>query len=507
MPRRQSASGDVGMNNRRKNFTASQSKNTSRHLRTATLGTHMPRRSSGPSNAESMGFSSPRKQKRAARGFVDTILPTTTSRESSSQYSRRVSRREYTQDIQHRARMRRIIAAAVCLVFVVCIAGGVGIATFLGSLDSKLGLKNSDAAAALVTAGDASVFYAVVSADLDLAGSPGAVDGPDALALVRVDKNARKVSLVSIPPQVQTSLKDGKTHPIREAATLEGDASLVRAIASLADIDVSHFVKIDAAGIVSLVDSLGGIEVHVAEEVDDPAAGDVYLSPGTQVLTGQAALTFLRASNFTKGMDTQTANQRAFLTALSLRLLGEGTFDLASTVDKANGAFGTDVKATDAFSLADTLRGMEASSVLGALMPGYETTRDNVDYFVVSSDAWLAMMARMEAGETPETSDTPPTVDPSSFSLTVRNGAGITGAATQMTEMLTGLGFNVTEKGNTDVDVYNDTLVVYKDEASAAAAQTVVEALGVGRTVSGSSFYTFNTDVLLILGKDWKPTV
>ena len=29
---------------------------------------------------------------------------------------------------------------------------------------------------------------------------------------------------------------------------------------------------------------------------------------------------------------------------------------------------------------------------------------------------------------------------------------------------------------------------------------------GIGRTVAGAGFYTFDTDVLVVLGKDWKPT-
>ena len=182
-----------------------------------------------------------------------------------------------------------------------------------------------------------------------------------------------------------------------------------------------------------------------------------------------------------------------------------GPFDFLTTIDKADGAFGTDVSAADALSLAEAMRGTEATSVMGALVPGYETTRDGVEYYAASSKAWTAMMELVDAGENPVTDQEAPTVDPSSFTLTVRNGGGITGAAAQMSETLTGLGFVVQGTGNTDTDVYNETLVVYNDDANEAAAQTVVSALGMGRTVAGGGFYTFDTDVLLIVGKDWKP--
>ena len=470
------------VNKRKQGLTQARAKLTSHRMRSATVGTHVPRRSSRHMNGEAVGFSSPRKRKRAARGIVETILPVTSSGESSSQYARRVSRREFAQDIQRKARIRRIVAIAVCLLGAVAVAAAVGVATFFGSLDAKLGLKDSDAASALVAPkADAKAFYTVVSADLDAPGSANATDGPDAIALVRVDEETRAVTVVSIPPTLQVSLKDGKKHPLREASTQEGDAALVSAVA-------------DFAG------------VNVAEEVDDPNAGDAYLPAGAQTLDGAQALTFLRASNFSNGLEVQAANQRELLTALSLRLLGEGRLSFLATLDNVGGSFQTDLSAAAALSVADALRGVDSSSVYGALVPGYETARDGASSYAVSSDAWKSMMELVAAGSEPVVEQTAPQVDPGSFTITVRNGSGVTGGAGQIADALKDRGFDVTETGNTDTYVYDETLVVYNDDAFEAAAETVVASLGLGRTVPGAGFYTFDTDVLVVLGKDWKPT-
>ena len=96
-------------------------------------------------------------------------------------------------------------------------------------------------------------------------------------------------------------------------------------------------------------------------------------------------------------------------------------------------------------------------------------------------------------------------VDPASFTITVRNGAGITGAASQMADQLRAGGFNVADIGNTDSPVYDETLVIYKDPAFEQAAQSVASALTSGRVVNGGDYYTFDTDVLVVLGADWKP--
>lgn len=496
---------------RRKGFSSSQLKLTSARMHSATYGTHVPKRgrtSSGHMNADSVGFSNMRKNKRAARGTVDTLLPSTATRESSSEYSRRVGRREFTQEIQRRARVRRIVALAVCILAAVAVAVGVGMAVFTGSLNAKIGLVDSNVQGSLVAPSqDAQAFYTVVVADLDAGGSATSLgDGPDAIMLVRVDEAARAVSAVSIPANLSVTLSDGKAHQLREAEGMGGDAALVSAVASFAGVDIAHFVKLDAAGITALVDGLGGVEVTVSEEVDDPAAGDVYLEAGAQTLDGKSALTLLRASNFKGGLDTQAANQESLLVGVSLRLLGQNTPDFLSRLDSLGSTFGTDMPVSDVTSLADGMRGIDGTDVVGALVPGYETTRDGTVYYVASSDAWSAMMQRMKAGDSSLVSTSEVVaVDPGSFTITVRNGAAIDGGASQMAESLRNQGFNVADVGNTDTAVYSETLVVYNDDRFEGAAQTVVDALGSGRTVAGAGYYTFSTDVLVVLGKDWAP--
>ena len=98
------------------------------------------------------------------------------------------------------------------------------------------------------------------------------------------------------------------------------------------------------------------------------------------------------------------------------------------------------------------------------------------------------------------------TVDPGSFTIEIRNGANITGAATTTANALTSKGFKIEGTGNADQQVYEQTLVIYDNDKGAEQAQTVIDALGVGRAVKGRGYYDYDTDVLLILGGDYKPT-
>lgn len=51
--------------------------------------------------------------------------------------------------------------------------------------------------------------------------------------------------------------------------------------------------------------------------------------------------------------------------------------------------------------------------------------------------------------------------------------------------------------------MYPETLVIYKDEAFEIAAKAIVSDLSAGRVVNGGDFYTFDTNVLVIIGTDW----
>lgn len=489
--------------------SASHSNRTSRKLRDATIGTHVPsssRKAAGRIRSDAVEFSNPRKATRAQRGFVDHVLPTTSTRESESAYSKRVGRRDFADGIQRKARVKGIVIAIAVVLLVACIAGGVGVAAYFGSVSDKMGLGDSNAKGALVAPAEGKAPYVLLVGEFSRPGQ--AYEGPDMLMLARVDSTDKQVSLVSVPANAQVSLSDGQAHRIADAQLIGGDEYLVSTVASYTGVSISHIVKTDASGLESLVDALGGLTVEVAQEVDDPNAGDVYIPAGTQTLDGSAVLTLCRAINFAEADETRAENQQQVVLALADKLLDTNALSIIPTLDSIASTVRTDYSASDAMALIDSLRGIDVSQAYAVRIPGYELTSSStgIAYFVASDDEWSTMLAALEAGEDP----TPPetagvTVDPASFGITVRNGSGITGGAQQMADALVAGGFNVVETGNADQYVYNETLVIYQDNQYRDAAESVVAHLGVGRAVPSNGFYTFETDVLVVLGKDWQP--
>ena len=73
---------------KRKDITQINSKLTSRRMRSATLGSHVPRVRPAHMNADQVGFSSPRRQKRAQRGYVSNVMPSAQGPRSRTGYAR-----------------------------------------------------------------------------------------------------------------------------------------------------------------------------------------------------------------------------------------------------------------------------------------------------------------------------------------------------------------------------------------------------------------------------------
>ncbi|MGI6045760.1 MAG: LCP family protein [Eggerthellaceae bacterium] len=451
------------------------------------------------------GFAGSRKERRNT-GIVTTIIPDSQTLESNFSYARRMGRKKMSPGFDGKIRIRRIALIVVVIVLALFVAMSVGSCALYGSINAKIGLgSDSNAQSALVAPQDNEPYYVLFTADLDTETLNQLGNGPDAIVLARIDENAKSVSLMSIPANLRVTLDDGNQHQLRDAGT-GSDAEIINAVSKFTNLDIAHYVKTDASGIQNIADALGGVELEITQEVDDPNAGNQYIGSGQQTLNGEQALTFMRASNFTNGIDDQAQNQMTFLATVALRVTNSGgKFGITQAVDSLGSSFKTDVSAESAVSSADKLRGIVMPNIYRGVLPGYENQSDAQGFYIASSSL-QSFLEKFKNGEdissgTVDTSG----VDPASVSIEVQNGTNVDGQASQASDQLKAAGFDVKETGNADERVFTETLVVYDGDEHQAEAQAVVEALGVGRAVEGAGYYQYSTDVLVVLGTDWKP--
>lgn len=473
-----------------------------------TIGTHV---TDGPflkreEIPQELSFSKPRKAGRGKRGEVDHVIPKTRSGESVAEHARRVKREQYGKNLQRKNRIKGIVIGALAVLLIAIVAGGVGMYAYASSVSDKMSLTDGETKAALTAPSEGEAEYLLLVAEFSEPGKN--YDGPGLITLVRLDRQSKQVTLMSIPPNLGIQLSNGEYGRLSETQLLGGDGALIGEIEDLTGVSISHIIKTEGEGFVDLVDSLGGLTVDITEEVDDPMAGSFYIPAGTQTLGGEAALTLCRATNVTGGVTARAENQNKVTLALAEKVLNSNDISLVVTLDGIADKLETDYGAPDAIALIDAFKGISSDTVFVASMPGYVAMNaaTGINYFYPDDTNWAYILTALKEGRDPaEALPRKVEVDPASFEIIVRNGSGITGGASQVADSLTSGGYLVKETGNADRYVYDETLVIYQDAAYAPAAESIVSHLGVGRVVTSSGFYLFDTPVLVVVGKDWKP--
>ena len=199
-------------------------------------------------------------------------------------------------------------------------------------------------------------------------------------------------------------------------------------------------------------------------------------------------------------------NEALAIQALFKKFVSMDRLDFYTRMDDFADLVKTDMDVKAAYGMLSSLKGVAAESVMTGVMPTYLSKTGDTPFQVPISDEWSDMLARFTAGEAfqQDKQDIIGSVDPASFTIAVNNGGSVEGAASDAASLLEGAGFKVESVGNANQAVYDDTLVVYQKADDEAKAEALVATLGTGRAVLDSVNYAFETDILVVVGKDWQ---
>ncbi|VXC16103.1 LCP family protein [Nocardioides sp. AX2bis] len=160
--------------------------------------------------------------------------------------------------------------------------------------------------------------------------------GSDTTLLFHLSADRENAYGISIPrdsivdrPQCKTD--DGDTLPAEtdvmwnEAFTVGGPLCTVQQFEQLSGVFVDHFVVVDFNGFRDMVDAIGGVEVCIPEDIEDPAHG-INIPAGTREISGYEALNYVRA-RYTLGDGSDIGRikrQQAFIAAMANKVVSGG---------------------------------------------------------------------------------------------------------------------------------------------------------------------------------------
>lgn len=462
-------------------------------------------------------------------------------RGEKSTYSRRDGSARYSQQMHRKRRFSRIIKRTLITLVSLLVVGAIGAFAYMNYLNGNLARGLGGLSNVLVKpSSNSQPFYMLLcgtdqSIQRDKDQSTGGTYRTDSMILARIDPSSKTVTLISLPRDTKVELAGHGIQKLNAAYAFGGSELAVSTVAKISGVDISHFALVDMDGLKEVIDALGGIEVDVPIDINDPDAGG-HLSAGSQTLTGEQALILCRSrhayDSYGDGDAYRAADQRLVLQAIAKKLLSSDPVTIANTVTKLSDYVQTDMSVTDIAGLAQSMQGLDTENNLyTASMPTESVYENKTWYEEIVTDAWKAMMARVDEGLSPTDSteidkntgvvlsnagssegsssssgDTSSvtSADNKGGTVVVRNGSGKAGVASKVADKIKAAGYSVSDTGNADTFNYKSTMVVYSDSANAQEAEDIAQVVGGGAIAKmNNGSYSMKGDFLVVIGSSY----
>jgi LCP family protein required for cell wall assembly len=209
----------------------------------------------------------------------------------------------------------------------------------------------------------------------------------DVTILIHISADHTQMTAVSFPRDLMVDIPactgtGGATYPAETYqqfnTTLgEGLGCTVATVESMTGLTIPYAAEITFDGVIEMSNAIGGVDVCVAQAIDDTDSG-LVLSAGTHTLEGLQALQFLRTRHGVgDGSDlARISSQQVFLSAMMRKIVSGGTlssplklYGLASAAVK-NMTLSTSLSDTTTMvQLGLALKGIDLANVLFVQYP------------------------------------------------------------------------------------------------------------------------------------------
>lgn len=197
----------------------------------------------------------------------------------------------------------------------------------------------------------------------------------DSIIVVHVPGSGGKASLISIPRDSYVPIPGHGSNKINAAFSIGGPQLLIETVEQATGLRFDGYLEIGFGGFANLVDSMGGVDICVPFDMNDPKA-HINLKKGCQTLDGKNALGFVRARySDPRGDIGRAQRQRQFLAAIMKEMVTPSTVLVpwtwwnTSHAAVAGLTVGQDTSILDAYRIMQTMRGASSGDTLSLVVP------------------------------------------------------------------------------------------------------------------------------------------
>lgn len=285
----------------------------------------------------------------------------------------------------------------------------------------------------------------------------------DQAAMIAMDADNLKISVVWLPSNLRLYVAGHGYQSLSDAYGLLDDKDFIASVANTMGVNFAHYYRA----------STPGLERYAQE------------------------------AGFDKGSDKDH-----YAAALAKKLLGTSSDQISAQTNLFTTYVSMDMDKNQLSTLLQTYKGINVGKAFNTEEVPLEGEQTQEGFAQVKSDDWATMLKRVNSGLDPvagKAEITSSNAIRSDTTVEIWNGVGVSGIASDCSDYLKSKGWKIGHTGNAASFVYDETLVVYNYDSDQKIAELLVSDLGQGRAVRSAARYSFEGDILVVVGKDYQP--
>lgn len=341
----------------------------------------------------------------------------------------------------------------------------------------------------------------------------------DTMILLHLSPGGAQAVGVSFPRDLMVPMPACKTRTgaiapaqaivqINSTFTTGGAACTIKTIESFTNVKIDHFMQVDFAGFKNVVNAIGGVEICLPKDVNDPKS-KLHLTRGRHLVKGETALAYVRTRHgLGDGSDlSRIKRQQQFLGSVANKALSAGVLadpaKLARLLNAGTKSLTTDngLDVPTMLHLGQSLQGLTSGKIRFVTVPYGQYAPDpnrvtlrqpaaNTFFTALRGDKGIEESAKQPAAKVP----------PSQVKVRVLNASGVAGQAQRVADQLKEQGYKVVFVGNAPTGTGGKTQVLYgagADQAAVTLARIVPGSRPAPRTSGARGV------VDLVIGGNW----
>ncbi|MEB3310556.1 MAG: LCP family protein [Snowella sp.] len=339
----------------------------------------------------------------------------------------------------------------------------------------------------------------------------------DTMMLIRFDPEKQKLTVLSIPRDTQTEIKDHGVRKINEANALGGPSLAAETVSHLlGEVPIDRYLRVNVQAVEKLVDALGGVTVYVPKDMkyqDDSQHLYINLKEGEQHLDGNKTLQLLRFRKDSLGDIGRIQRQQMLTRALIEQALKPQTLlKIPDILGILQSYLDTNLSMEELVAVAAMAAKTPRSDVQMLMLPGdfSNNGRHSASYWLpnsrkiqtIASQYFEAIPPATDSSFAEESQDSSTLEDPFQLRIAIQDSNDNSEAVQALVRQLSEAGYRrivVTQKWR---EPLKKTRIVAQNGDTSGAAN-VRASLGLGEVLVESTGYLLS-DITIQVGQDWQ---